>query len=288
MRLGVAGVALAGIMASAPTAQSGLTIEDRRTFPGGSITTTTYVQDDRSREEWRHERGAATAGDPGDVVAHIIRCDLQKALVLSYGERSYMSSGLGMATTRAFRRSVPASAHPPREDDPHLVIETETVRTGERREAFGYLARRVITIERRIPLVAAAGEPRETVTDGWYIHLETRPSCERLDPANVRARLVAVASLAGEAPTLPRVAYREIGVPERGYAIEARMTSRSEGTSELLMHAVVTSLVHGPLDPALFEIPPGFRHAGGPLAAFAERLSGAWAWMRLLFADWFR
>ncbi len=59
-----------------------------------------------------------------------------------------------------------------------------------------------------------------------------------------------------------------IGEPETGFALYSLMTSKSayplrDGTkkqSDLKNEMRVTEFEEGPLDPALFEIPPGFKH----------------------------
>ncbi len=63
---------------------------------------------------------------------------------------------------------------------------------GERKDAFGHTARRVITTRRDIPLDASGGTPSRTETDGWYIDLEARPSCER---SEVTGRTVLLGSV---------------------------------------------------------------------------------------------
>jgi hypothetical protein len=58
------------------------------------------------------------------------------------------------------------------------------VDTGERKDFFGHPARHVITTTKETPLHESHSEARESVTDGWYIDLDTRISCDLRWSAN--------------------------------------------------------------------------------------------------------
>jgi hypothetical protein len=245
----------------------GLRIVTHELYPAARHETVQYLLDDRARVEFRHDRDHRAAS--------ITRCDRGRLIVLNYGDRTFVSSPLGVRSTAA-RTVLGWLARARREPStaPNLLIETTTVQTGERKTAFGFAARRVITTERRISLDVNAGAGSETEIDGWYIDLETQPACERLDGG--RAVAVGIVVSAGAPrPAIPVVTFRDIGPPERGFAIETKTTMRSEGHT-VVSHKIVRELAHEPLDPALFEIPPGFRDAEGLLARLSARLMRAW------------
>lgn len=306
MRFGLLGLSLAGIAAAVPSADPGLKIVARETFPASVVETIEYIESERARVESRvvpapsPAAGTRLAQDTrGHRSARISRCDLQKLILLNYDDRTYMTGPLRTypGTAQKLLVSLP-SAKTPEPRSPNLLIETTTVQTGERKYAFGHSARRVITTRRHIPLDAAGGAPSETETDGWYIDLETRPSCDRLEAIGVRAVLLVgkASSDAARPPEVPTVTFKDIGAPERGYPIEVRTTSRSmvtsaNGTSSehrFVTHKVVMQLSTEALDPALFEIPAGFRAAEGRLAAFAAHWSRAWETVKALVAAFFR
>jgi hypothetical protein len=264
MPLAFLGWFLGGLTAASGGLQPGLKIVTEQTFSSGSIKTIQYVLEDRSRVEFHHP--------PDRLSASITRCDQQKSFSLDYADRSIMSSPLSVRSLTM--RSVPgAIAQPPAaaRETPTLLIETKTVQTGERKTAFGFTARRVIATERRIPLDDKTNAASETETDGWYIDLETKPACERLG-ADAHAVLVGSVSEAGGPPRrLPVVTFRDIGRRERGFAIETRITTRGPDYS-FVMRRVVRELTREQLDPALFEIPPGFHDAESFLARLSARL----------------
>ena len=76
---------VAGVAAAVPSAEPGLTIIVRETFPASVIQTTAYIQPDRTRVESQVAPARSDAG--GELLAHhvqrhrsasITRCDLQK------------------------------------------------------------------------------------------------------------------------------------------------------------------------------------------------------------------
>jgi hypothetical protein len=306
MRIGFLGLSLAGIAAAAPSAEPGLKIVARETSPSSVVQTTEYIEAERTRVESRLAPAPSHAADEPDAPevqgyrgAQISRCDLQKIILLNYDDRTYMTAPLRSypSTVQKALSSLP-STKTPTPKSPNLLIETTTVQTDERKYAFGYNARRTITTRRHIPLDAAGGAPSETETDGWYVDLDTRPSCERFDAIGVRAVLLArkASSDTASPVEVPTVRFKDIGPPERGYPIETRTTFRSmvasaDGTSSehtFVMHKVVVQLSRETLDPALFEIPAGFYAAEELPAALGVQWSRAWETLKALVAAFFR
>jgi hypothetical protein len=296
---------LVGAVPLVQSAQPGLTIVTRETSRSSVVETTEYVQPDRSRTELHitlaePDAVAASADRQDHLSASIVRCDRQEIVVLNHNDRTYMTSPLETYHISLFR-AFPSllSRKPPAPKSPNLLIETTTVQTGERKNAFGYTARRVITTRRHVPLDSGGGPAHESEKiDGWYIDLETRPSCERSHGTSLFVASGEVVSLSGMArpAQVPVVTFKDIGAPERGYAIETTTTWKATGTigdpvtneRTFSSHKVVTQLSSAPLDPALFEIPPGFRPAEGRLAALFAQWSMAWQALRGMVAAVFQ
>ncbi len=259
------GLSLAGVAAALPAARAGLKIVTRETGPGpNTVETTRYVQLDRSRVE-------ARVGGHQTIV--LTRCDLQRTLVLDVAYRTYSSAPLNPYPNALVRLAASfASRRRPRQPSPTLLVETTTVDTGERKTAFGHTARRVIITRRDIPLPERNAAAAETRTDGWYIDLETRPSCERNEGRTVLVGVVTSGSDPHRRAQRPVVTFKDIGAPERGFPIDVTTTWQS-GSDD---RRVVTELSHVDLDPALFEIPHGFKPSEGRIAAFAASCARTW------------
>jgi hypothetical protein len=292
MRRLLVDLALATFVASLPAAEPGLRIVTRETFPAGVIETVDYILPDRARTDWRR---------PGHQASRIVRCDLQRDILLNHGHRTYSTF-----SRRAYSHGVlPAllffgSPQLSVAKEPTLQIEITTVRTGEQKMMFGYPARRVITTTRHIPLDARGGAPFETEKiDGWYIDLDTRTSCDRSQITGrffiATGHVVSGSSNASGPPEDPVIAFKEVGAPERGYPIETSRSSRIKPASAdgrasettFVTRKVVTELSSEPLDPALFEIPSGFR-AESRLAEFGALWGEAWYTLRDLVTAGFR
>jgi hypothetical protein len=302
MRLRFVGLTLAGIVAAVPSAQPGLRIVARETLPAGVIETTHYIQPTRTRVDTRIIPARSdTGGESRDrgvsdhLSARIVRCDLQKLFLLDYGDRTFRIAPAQMYPSRAqvLLASI-ASLKAAKPRPPNLLIETTTVQTGERRSAFGFTARRVVTTRKTIPLDASAAVESETQIDGWYIDLESQPACERSNATEFVA--VAVVGNPSSPTRLPVFTFNNIGTPERGYPIDTTttwrsttMTSTSGGSRDHAnaVRRVVTQLSRETLDPGLFEIPPGFHAAEGRLAALAAHWSQIWQTMTGLVASVF-
>jgi hypothetical protein len=233
-----------------------------------------YLKADRRREErrgwvgyrlWSHGR---TIYRPGPRTASIARCDLKQRFLLNLEDREYAawpfqafpSKEEWLADARASGQAVLAQ---PRE--PNILVETETTDTGERRDIFGHPARHVIVTRRIIPLAGAKGGPSTTVSDGWYIDLDTRISCDPWWRSVRSGHAFVTGHIKGEQPDVP--AFNDVGDPERGFLLRGKSTSSDTArlqdgsmtervsTSE----SEVTELSTATLDPALFEVPTDFR-----------------------------
>jgi hypothetical protein len=138
--------------------------------------------------------------------------------------------------------------------------------------------------------------PQETVTDGWYIDLDTSLICAK---GSVRSFAVLTSGgprKPGEPPQIPIISFKSVGEPETGYAVVAKELHRatlslpdgSKHTREDITNEMrVTALSVTQLDPALFEIPSGFRKVDEirrtPVLSYWTRLF-AWLeyyWIRI-------
>lgn len=137
-----------------------------------------------------------------------------------------------------------------------IVTQTSTRNdTGERRDAFGFSARRIKSIITRVPQPDACTTATEKMeVDGWYIDLDessTQPGEELQGPDNDEA-------------CHDRVLYEEKGEARRGYPIYytiriVREESGVSATTEITMEVLELNVTM--LDDALFEIPAGYAEA---------------------------
>lgn len=241
----------------------------------------------------------------GPHLAAITRCDLGQTFELNLDSSQYVSAPyppkpLTKAQIKAEgldRQRIIWS------EKPLVRIEIKTVDTGERKQLFGSTARHVVTTRTQIPLEGSHSQPAETIEDGWYIDLDQQISC---DPDYMRKSraygsefsLVAPVSRVAPQP-IEKPEFVKVGEPETGFALEEVVTSddaykSADGTTKQARsqsEMVVTELQQGPLDPALFEVPHGFKHVKeierNPTIASLNPLIDFWERMKYAVANWF-
>jgi hypothetical protein len=275
--------------------------------PGLSNQHTIYLEADRKRMEYRNSFGQKPADGSvqpiyGPHLVSITRCDLGRVFELNLDTREYASAPYPHGSLT--REQVEASGlHTPVKyvaDKPTLRIEVTTTDTGERKQIFGYIARHVVTTRKETPLTGSRSEPRETVTDGWYTDSRDIDLNQQLSCGPRRAKDgTGYAYLAVGTPPWQKPEFVTIGQPERGFALTSVTTvadsyQSPDGTkqySDSKFETKVTELEERPLDPALFEIPPGFKLVAeierNPAAAFASQPKDLWQRFKTVMADIF-
>ena len=155
-----------------------------------------------------------------------------------------------------------------------FVVELDARDTGEQRQVFGHNARHFISTEHR-RMEHSGQSPsavKELVTDGWYLDIPGRfPGLSGVGVVTYIATSVSppaarpfrIWSPANRPPEAP-FAIKITGNRPPGLAIW-------EKTADHLLE--VTELSEDPLDPTLFEPPPGFRRVIRPFPG--QRLSWA-------------
>jgi hypothetical protein len=268
---------------------------------------TIYLQADRKRVEFRNGLGRTQADGSlktiyGPHLASITRCDLGQSFELNLDTREYTVHSYPPKPFTKEELEARGLQNPIQyiSDKPTLRIERTTSDTGERKEIFGRIARHVITTRKQIPLEGSRSRPQEWVTDGWYIDsspsdtgdidLNQRLSC---DPQRSKGKSGhAYLRLGGNQPQ-DRPEFVDVGEPETGLALQSvvistNTTRQHDGTEKQLeskFETKVTAFEQGPIDPALFEIPPGFKQVekierNPPASELATQQPSLWQWVK--------
>jgi hypothetical protein len=111
----------------------GLKITERASFGGRSRQNTSYIESDRRRREFRSSSGNVD----GPPLAFISRCDLDQSTELNLESRQYASRALPKWPIAAeLRERIQKSRAPSDARKPTILLEIETVDTGERGRTF--------------------------------------------------------------------------------------------------------------------------------------------------------
>jgi len=241
------------------------------TFAGGEVTT--YTMGDRRRTERRNTaqyRNASGSFEPGDPSPDVViqRCDLGQSFQLDTSRAEFISEEYPPKPFFTPEELKARGFDDPDWDTsslPAFLVETTTVDTGEREELFGRWARYVITTIKRTPLGDTKAEPSVTVMDGWYLDYERRISCEPKPSEAPKVHDFDWVVINGRWRMLTgKIVNIEVGRRETGLLVrkgQNSLTMTLTGSNGIQMSSdiKITELFEGPLDPALFDIPPGFR-----------------------------
>jgi hypothetical protein len=223
-----------------------VTIRTRTTFTGNpEISHSALLQVKGARQRLVRSWQGPSARHVGPA-AVITQCDVRRLVFVNDAKRLY---GLSPISDGSTMHAVAVARH---SADTRPVVETVTidaVDTGERRTFGTLVARRVVTTttaDRQGTVVTTR------VQDGWYI----RPPSEHCGDgsSSTRSTMLAAGSSVG------RTEFKWKGTARTGWpVIETDRSSDTYGT-----FVSTTSLVEfsqAPLDPALFDVPHGYRAA---------------------------
>ena len=212
------------------------------------IETITYIKGARMRSE---------TGVTGMGMSNITQCDLRRTIMLNDTTRTYMITPLDASGEAGAvgAPSVPAAAQPQTEKRRGGVVNIiNTIKdTGERKEMFGFTARRIktSTVMEASPDACNPGNSR-IETDGWYIDFEYDFNCPGQKP---------VAHRPG-APLRPdcqdEIRTRTVGSAKLGYPVHVTTTMQQGNGTTTTMTQEVLEISRAPLDAALFDIPAGY------------------------------
>ena len=244
-------VLLLGLLGPQAPENLGTKVVTRQTVGSGFTEQTFYITADRRRIEFRSENDASPGMQSELSSVFILRCDLGQSFILRPKTEEYSSWPYPPKSAKPEQAAQLAvensdTAEPAK---PTLHIETTTVDTGERKEMFGYVARHVITTRQQTPLDGSNSQPSQSVTDGWYIDIDLSISCDPKPSAIDRPEFVEIGAL-------------ETGLPlkeTRPFQLATKFSDGTRAASALLFKSEVTVLEKAPLDPALFEVPSGYK-----------------------------
>jgi hypothetical protein len=244
------------ILISATTVFADVTIKTRSTTAGNQTSESTiYIKGKRQRSE----------GAGGDSVS-LMQCDLRRAVQLAPAAKTYRVTPFdelfGARTAGAPRTDGPTQTAAVRGG---TVTTTSTVRdTGERRQMFGYTARRlVITHETRSSPDACSQSESRMEMESWVIDAEFALACESVYENGYVAPPVNGCQ--------DRHVFKTVGSAKQGYSLYTKMTMFDpSGKPSFTSVTEVIELSKTALDAALFDVPADYREVKNSSEASAS------------------
>lgn len=232
-----------------PTAANDVKIRQRMSSgSGGGAETVLYIKGQRMRNEMAGNFGFTT----------ILQCDLKRTVTINEKTKTYMISptdganasmaGDGGPTVSASPTQPPAT--PSRGG---LVNVTNTITdTGERKEMFGFTARRIKTSIIKTASPEACDKDQKMETDGWYIDFQYAFECPG---QSQKSQTPPVQSRPG---CKDEVRTRTVGTAKLGFPLLVTTTIYQADGKTSTMTQEVLELSREPLSASLFEVPEGY------------------------------
>ena len=245
------------LLGGAVSASADIKIKSRSSFGGqAGPETATYIKGKRQRSEM-----------PGGI-ATVTQCDLRRTVQLNGATRTYMVSSFADATAAA--TATAAGARAPQAPTTRGGIVTTTVTstdTGERKQMFGYTARRIkTTMVTESSPDSCNPQQMRMESDGWYIDLNVGFDCSEQAASAYRAP-----AQAGGCRDTYRM--KTTGTVKTGYPVHVTTTMTDQSGTQTSFTQEVTEISQATLDAALFEVPSDYRE----VKDYAEMYSAAGA-----------
>ncbi|HEU4508254.1 MAG TPA: hypothetical protein VFR78_08460 [Pyrinomonadaceae bacterium] len=249
-------ILLAVCAISEPVANKAQTTTDvkirQRMGPG--METVLYVKGQRMRSEM--------AGDFG--ITTIVQCDLKRTLTINDKTKTYMITPADGSNTTATGGAdggginLPAARTTPQRGGVVNITQTITD-TGERREMFGFTARRIKTSLVKTASPDACDKDQKIETDGWYIDFQYRFECP-----DQEKKIQAIPVRPQPPGCRDEVRFKTIGSAKLGFPVLVTTTIYEADGRTMTTTQEVLELSRGPLSATLFEVPEGYRLVRNP------------------------
>ena len=208
-----------------------------------------YIKGQRMRSEMPGAMGFTT----------IMQCDLKRTITINEKTKTYLiaSDGTSAAATGEGDGGgapvTPSAQQPPAQPRGGLVNITNTITdTGERKEMFGFTARRIKTSLVKTASPEACDKDQKIETDGWYIDFQYAFEC----PTQGQKHQPYVP------PQRPgckdEIRAKTIGSAKLGFPVLVTTTIYQPDGRTSTMTQEVLELSREPLAATLFEVPAGY------------------------------
>ncbi|HEV3467673.1 MAG TPA: hypothetical protein VG148_00015 [Pyrinomonadaceae bacterium] len=231
------------LLCSAASASADIKIKARSSFGGQQgPETTTYIKGKRQRSEM-----------PGQM-ATLTQCDLGRTVMMNGTTRTYTVTPFDGGGAGAPAVEAPSGAGGPARRGGVVTTTMTMTDTGERKEMFGYTARRIKTsmVTESSPDACNPMKSRME-SDGWYIDLDTGFDC--YDKGST-----SYGSYSQQGGCRDAYRTKQVGTARLGYPVQVTTTMYDKAGKQTgtFMQEVV-EISKAVLDAALFDVPTDYR-----------------------------
>ena len=211
-----------------------------------------YIKGQRMRTEMPGAMGFTT----------IMQCDLKRTVTINENAKSYLITSTDGTSTpgsvntgdgggAAAQQS--SAAQPPAQPRGGLVNITNTITdTGERKEMFGFTARRIKTSMVKTASPEACDKDQKLETDGWYIDFQYAFEC------STQTQKQQIPVRPQQPGCKDEIRTKTVGTAKLGFPLLLTTTIFQPDGRSTSMTQEVLELSREPLAASLFDIPAGY------------------------------
>ena len=248
-----AALAIACITTFTGVASADTKVKSRQTSGGQTYENTSYIKGKRQRSEMSN----------GQMIV-IQQCDLRRNIQIMPQAKAYIIQPYGETATATTGRTAPGQSGATTRGG--VVTSTVTTKdTGERKQIFGYTARRIITTMETDSSPDACSQTKSKMQiDGWYIDAAFALDCD----SGVAYKPYSPPSSGG---CQDRYVTKQVGVAKKGYPVWEKMTMFDPATGAESFSTIneVVEFSQATLEPSLFDVPAGYREVKDFASAFS-------------------
>lgn len=249
-----AALAIACITTFTGVASADTKVKSRQTSGGQTYENTSYIKGKRQRSEMSN----------GQMIV-VQQCDLRRNIQIMPAAKAYIIQPYGdTATASTTGRTAPGQSGATTRGGVVTSIVT-TKDTGERKQIFGYTARRIITtMETDSSPDACSPTKSKMQIDGWYIDAAFALDCD----SGVAYKPYSSPSSGG---CQDRYVTKQVGVAKKGYPVWEKTTMFDPATGAESFSTIneVIEFSNETLDVSLFDVPAGYREVKDFASAFS-------------------
>lgn len=234
-------------------------IKSRTTMQGQTYENTTYIKGKRQRTE-QNMGGMETV--------NITQCDLKRSLQVMPMSKAYMVTLFDEGNT-AGQPSTNSTTSAPVTKGGFINVTYTNKDTGERKQMFGYTARRIIsTIVTESSPDACTQTKSKMEIDAWYIDAAFALNCDYGYTGGYSAT-------GKKSGCQDRYNTKTIGSPKTGYPVYTKTTMFDDkGGATYSMINEVTELSAASLEASLFDAPAGYREVKNAAELYSSMAMG--------------
>ena len=253
-------VTIGCLMSVAVVANADTKVKTRQTSGGQTYENSTYIKGKRQRSETNN----------GQMVM-LQQCDLRRNIqimpqVQAYIIQPYDDPSTSKAGTTSGNKTQPGAVQ-----KGGVVTSVVTTKdTGERKQMFGFTARRIITtMEMNSSPEACSQVKTKMEIDGWYIDAAFAFECDS-------QRTYTPYRPQASGGCQDRYETKQIGMAKKGFPVWEKTTMYGpDGAQSFSTTNEVLEFSHATLDQSLFEIPAGYREVQDFASAMSANYGAA-------------